>query len=105
MQIRCASVLEGLMKIFPKSEVPCGQHSGRAEKKSNLCVTALETQPQPKGRPQRTAREKILLTQLLLFEKMGTKIQALRYYSKLHHIPPSPVERIIAICKTSYSIY
>lgn len=43
MRIRCASVLERLMKSSPKIKVPCGQHSGRAGSKSNLWVPALET--------------------------------------------------------------
>lgn len=64
MRIRCASMLERLMKSSPKIKVPCGQHSGRAGSKSNLWVPALETQPQPKRRGQGTAKQKITLTQL-----------------------------------------
>lgn len=52
---------------LPQSEVPCGQHSGRAETKSNLSVPALDTQPQPNRRGQWTAKERILLTQLPSF--------------------------------------
>lgn len=63
MWIRCASVLERLMKSSLKIKVPCGQHSGRAGSKSNLGVPALETQPQPKRKGQGTAKQKIPLTQ------------------------------------------
>lgn len=56
---------------LPESEVPCGQHSGRAGSKPNLWVPALETQPQPKRRGQGTAKEKILLTQQLLSSQIS----------------------------------
>lgn len=55
----------GVDEKLPQSEVPCGQHSGRAGSKSNLWVPALETQPQPKRRGQGTAKKKISLTQRL----------------------------------------
>lgn len=55
---------------LPQSEVPCGQHSGRAKTKSNLCVPALETQPQHERREQWTAKERISLTQLRAFAKI-----------------------------------
>lgn len=60
---------------LPQSEVPCGQHSGRARTKSNLCVPALETQPQHERRKQWTAKERISLTQLRAFAKIWIKNQ------------------------------
>ncbi len=48
---------------LPQSEVPCGQHSGRAGTKSNLWVPALETPAATqKKRTRDSERENIVKT-------------------------------------------